>query len=65
MMLPILDAFLQIALRRRGPEDLPDSRILLLAAGEAYVLTQALIEAPEYASPLELARNHVQVLLNG
>ena len=43
-MLAIIDFFLQITLRRRGPEDLPDSRFLLLlsalalpaAAGNVY-----------------------------
>lgn len=59
MMLPILDAFLQIALRRRGPEDLPDSRFLLLLAGVVYVATQAALAAPVYGSPLALARSLV------
>jgi hypothetical protein len=55
MMLPILSAFLEIALRRRGPEDLPDSGFLLLIAGVAYVLTQAFLAASSYSSPLPLA----------
>lgn len=63
MMLPILDAFLQIALRRRGPEDLPDSRFLLLFAGALYVITQALLATPGSASPLALARSVVLDLL--
>jgi len=63
MMLPILDVFLQIALRRRGPEDLPDSRFLLLLAGVAYVLTQAVLAAPVYNAPLALARSLVLDLL--
>jgi hypothetical protein len=53
-MLPILDVFLQIALRRRGPEDLPDSRFLLLMAGLAYVVTQAFLAVPVYHSALEI-----------
>lgn len=57
MMLPILDAFLQIALRRRGPEDLPDSRFLLLMAGLIYVISQALLAASVYGSPLALGRS--------
>lgn len=63
MMLPILDAFLQIALRRRGPEDLPDSGFLLVVAGAAYVLTQGLLAAPVYGTPLALARSLVLDLL--
>lgn len=63
MMLPILDAFLQIALRRRGPEDLPDSRFLLLLAGLAYVLAQAALAAPVYGSPPALARSLILDLL--
>jgi hypothetical protein len=47
-MLPIFDAFLQIALRRRGPEDLPDSQFLLLIAGIAYLVTQAILVVPVY-----------------
>ncbi|MEO7386843.1 MAG: hypothetical protein ABIX37_07910 [Gammaproteobacteria bacterium] len=63
MMLPILDAFLQIALRRRGPEDLPDSWFLLLIAGAAYELLQGIIAAPVYASSMALARSLVLDLL--
>jgi len=59
MMLPILDVFLQIALRRRGPEDLPDSRFLLLLAGTAYVLAQSVLAAPVYESLLALGRSLV------
>jgi len=56
MMLPILDAFLQIALRRRGPEDLPDSSFLLLLAAGAYLGTQAVLAAPVFGSTLALAQ---------
>jgi hypothetical protein len=63
MMLPILDAFLQIALRRRGPEDLPASRFLLLVAGVAYVLSQAVLAAPVYDSATGLIRSLVLDLL--
>ncbi|MCE7903437.1 MAG: hypothetical protein DYH20_12525 [Gammaproteobacteria bacterium PRO9] len=56
MMLPILDAFLQIVLRRRGPEDLPDSRFLLLAAAILYVISQCLLVLPVYKAVLPLAR---------
>lgn len=39
-MLALLDAFFQIVLRRRGPEDLPDSAFLLGLAFAAYVIAQ-------------------------
>jgi hypothetical protein len=39
-MFALFDAFLQILLRRRGPEDLPDSRFLLALALGAYLLCQ-------------------------
>lgn len=66
-MLPILDAFLQILLRQRGPEDLPDSSLLLVLAGIAYVATQAVLAAPVYGAPLPLARSLLLdlVLLTG
>ena len=48
MMLPILDVFLQIVLRRRGPDDLPDSSVLLLLAAAVYVLGQSLLAMPVY-----------------
>lgn len=63
MMLRILDVFFQIALRRRGPEDLPDSRFLLLLSGCAYVLAQAFLGAPVYGASLTLARSLVLDLL--
>jgi hypothetical protein len=39
-MLALVEAFLQIALRRRGPEDLPDSQFLLAIALAGYVAAQ-------------------------
>lgn len=39
-MLALLEAFFQIATRRRGPEDLPDSQFLLRLALVAYMLAQ-------------------------
>jgi hypothetical protein len=39
-MLALLEAFLQIAMRRRGPEDLPDSQLLLAVALAAYLAAQ-------------------------
>lgn len=57
IMLPIFDAFLQIALRRRGPEDLPDSQFLLLVAGLAYLLTQAILALPVYGTLPVVARS--------
>lgn len=39
-MLALFQAFLQIALRRLGPEDLPDSRFLFGVAIGSYVLAQ-------------------------
>jgi hypothetical protein len=62
-MLAILDAFLQISLRRRGPEDLPSSGFLLLAAGLLYVTAQALLGLSVYDSLLPLARSLVLDLL--
>jgi hypothetical protein len=62
-MLRVLDVFLQIALRRRGPEDVPDSRFLLLLAGLVYVVTQGLLALPVYHSSLALVRSLVLDLL--
>jgi len=62
-MLRVLDVFLQIALRRRGPEDVPDSRFLLLLAGLFYVIAQGLLAMPVYHSSLALARSLVLDLL--
>ena len=62
-MLPILAAFLQLALRRRGPEDLPASRLLLLAAGLFYVITQSLLGRTVYHSLWSLAGSLVLDLL--
>jgi hypothetical protein len=56
-MLPILDVFLQIALRRRGPEDLPDSQFLLLIAGLAYLATQAVLAMPVYSTASVITRS--------
>lgn len=39
-MFALLEAFFQIAMRRRGPEDLPDSSFLLYASLAAYMLAQ-------------------------
>jgi hypothetical protein len=39
-MLPLFRAFLQIIMRRLGPEDLPDSRLLAIICLNAYVLSQ-------------------------
>lgn len=62
-MLRILDVFLQIALRRRGPEDLPDSWFLLLLAGLVYVIAQGLLALPVYHASVALARSLVLDLL--
>ena len=59
MMLPIFDVFLQIALRRRGPEDLPDSQFLLLVAGLAYLATQSVLALPVYSTLPVIARSLV------
>jgi hypothetical protein len=56
-MLAILDVFLQIALRRRGPEDLPDSSFLLVLAGVLYVLAQVVLALPVYGASGQLARS--------
>ncbi|MEO8223998.1 MAG: hypothetical protein ABI661_04280, partial [Gammaproteobacteria bacterium] len=52
-----LDVFLQIALRRRGPEDLPDSRFLVLVAGLVYVAVQGFLAVPVYGTPLALGQS--------
>lgn len=57
MMLSILDVFVQIALRRRGPEDVPDSRALLLMAGLAYVIAQGFLAQSVYHTASGLARS--------
>lgn len=62
-MLSILGAFLQIALRRRGPEDLPASRFLLLAAGLLYVTVQVSLGLSVYHALLPLAGSLVLDLL--
>ncbi len=62
-MLPILDVFLQIALRRRGPEDLPDSSFLLMAAGLVYVVVQGFLAVPVYGTPVALVQSLILDLL--
>lgn len=47
-MLALLEAFFQIATRRRGPEDLPDSQFLLCLCLAAYVLAQVPVVAVLY-----------------
>jgi len=47
-MLALLEAFLQIVTRRRGPEDLPDSQFLLTLALGAYLLAQVPVAAVLY-----------------
>ena len=42
-MQAIVNAFWQIALFRQGPDDLPDSRPLLMLASLAYILVDAAI----------------------
>lgn len=56
-MLPILDVFLQIALRRRGPEDLPDSGFLLALAAVCYMVALGLLAWPIYGASGALARS--------
>jgi hypothetical protein len=48
-MLPLIQAFANIALRRQGPEDLPASRFLLLLALTCYCLLQFAVSLPYYA----------------
>jgi hypothetical protein len=47
-MLALLEAFLKIALRRLGPEDLPDSRFLLILVGVIYAVMQVLVALPVF-----------------
>ena len=56
-MLAIIDFFLQITLRRRGPEDLPDSRFLLLAAALCYTIVQMFLALPIYSLSVMLFRS--------
>lgn len=53
-MLAIIQAWFYIALRRLGPEDLPDSRLLLLLSGVAYVLMQLVVALPFYGLSAQL-----------
>jgi hypothetical protein len=56
-MLAIIDFFLQITLRRRGPEDLPDSRFLLLLSALCYVVVQLFLALPIYSLSILLFRS--------
>lgn len=56
-MLAIIDFFLQITLRRRGPEDLPDSRFLLLLSALAYTVVQFFLALPIYRVSILLFRS--------
>lgn len=47
-MLALLDAFFQIVMRRRGPEDLPDSQFLLSVALGGYMVAQVPVAAILY-----------------
>lgn len=47
-MLALIEAFFAIVLRRRGPEDLPDSGFLLALTLGAYVAVQALLATAFY-----------------
>jgi hypothetical protein len=47
-MLALIEAFFQIVMRRRGPEDLPDSQFLLALAIASYLATQALVAIALY-----------------
>jgi hypothetical protein len=49
-MLALIEAFMKIALRRLGPEDLPDSPLLLALAAAAYVGLQAVAAVPVFGS---------------
>lgn len=64
-MLAVLHVFLQIALRRGGPEDLPDSRLLLLLAALAYEITQTLLilAFPDSSPPALLGSLVLDLLL--
>jgi hypothetical protein len=47
-VLALIDAFMKIALRRLGPEDLPDSSLLLGIVLVAYAVLQAGVALPVY-----------------
>ena len=56
-MLAIIDFFLQITLRRRGPEDLPASRFLLLSSALCYAIVQLFLALPIYSLSVMLFRS--------
>lgn len=56
-MLALIDAFMKIALRRLGPEHLPDSGFLLLLVTAAYVLMQTVLAVPVYGVGPALVRS--------
>ena len=47
-MLALLETFLQIVMRHRGPEHLPDSQFLLILTLLAYMLAQVPVAAVLY-----------------
>jgi len=55
-MLAIIQAFLNIALRRLGPEDLPDSNFLLGVTFIIYLLTQLPMAWIVFGSTNDIAR---------
>jgi len=62
-MLAVIQAYLDIALRRRGPEDLPDSRLLLALTLVVYLILQLVSMAPWYGLSARLAGNVTADLL--
>jgi hypothetical protein len=65
----ILDAFWQVVLLRRGPEDLPDSQLLLALAAAVYICVDLLIIVMLYPAsiyvPLLLADLGLMVAWSG
>ncbi len=53
-MLQVVQAFWEILFRRLGPEDLPDSRFLLIVTAVLYVLTQFLLAYVVYGAVSQL-----------
>ena len=55
-MLALIRTFLLIALRRLGPEDLPDSSLLFGLAATAYAAAQVIVALPLYGAGSALLR---------
>ena len=62
-MLPLAKAFLDIALLRRGPQDLPASPLLLYLSLAAVLVTYIVAISPLHPPPNSLARAFVDIFV--